>query len=202
MSAAAPVRTAYDTYVRIMRVALVAASAALAGALALWPLLRDEERSFVLNEEAMRPGDEAVRIVGPTYRGTDDRDRMFTIAAERAVQASPDDPIVTLEGIDAYMELDADRSAAVQAAGGIYDTREETVRVPGGMTVTTSDGYRLEGRAATVDLAGKMVSSDQPVSGRGPLGRIQAERFSLDIDGRKAVFEGNVRMHTTPERRQ
>jgi len=194
-----PVRTGYDVYVRCMRIALPAAAIALAGVMLFWPLLSSEERSFVLNEETMRRGGETIRIVAPSYRGTDDRGRLFTVSAERAVQESPDDASVTLEGIEAFMELGGGRSASVEAEGGVYDTDAETVRVPGEMTLTTSDGYRLEGRNARVDLADKMVISEEPVTGRGPLGEIRADRFTLDIDGRKAVFEGNLRMRTTPE---
>jgi len=197
-----PVHTAYDRYVAVMRVTLGLGAAVLAALLFLWPLMRDEERSFVLNEERMRPAGETIRIVGPVYRGTDARDRLFTVAAEQAVQSSADDPLVALEGIAARMELGESRFATATAEDGVYDTDDEILSVPGPMMLETSDGYRLNAQAARVDLADKIVSSDQPVEGLGPLGRIEAQSFTIDIDGRKAVFEGNVRMRTTPAGRE
>jgi len=195
-------RTAYDRYIAVMRIVLIAAALSLTALLALWPLLREGESSFVLNEETMRSAADRVEILQPRYEGTDSLNRLFSVSAKRAEQSSPDDPTVMLEGIAARMELGESQEAAAAAQGGIYDTDREVLQVPGKMELSTSDGYRLESRAATIDLVNKMVVSDQPVEGEGPLGHIEANRFTIDIDGRKAVFEGDVRMRTIPARRE
>lgn len=195
-------RTAYDRYVAAMRIGLIAAAVLLTVLLALWPLLREGESSFVLNEETMRSAAEKIQILRPRYEGTDSLNRLFAITAERAEQSSPDDPTVLLESIAARMELGEGRSATATADDGVYDTDREVLQVPESMHLTTSDGYRLDAQEATVDLVNKMIVSDRPVEGEGPLGHIKANRFTIDIDARKAVFEGDVRMRTTPARRE
>jgi len=191
-------RTAYDRYVTVVRFGLVTVAVSLTALLFFWPLLREGERSFVLNEERMQRAGKTVRIVSPAYEGTDSLNRLFTVSAARAEQSSPDDPTVDLEEIAARMDLGDGRVATARAADGVYDTDLEVLQMPGAMQFTTSDGYRLEAQGARVDLAEKMVTSDRPVRGEGPLGHIVAQRFTIDIDARKAVFEGNVRMRTVP----
>lgn len=195
-------RTAYDRYVAVMRIVLIAAAALLTALLALWPLLREGESSFVLNEETMRSAAERVEILRPRYEGTDSLNRLFTVTAERAEQSSPDDPTVMLEGLAARMELGEGRLATATADGGVYDTDREVLRVPDSMQLRTSDGYRLDAQDARIDLVNKMIVSERPVEGEGPLGQIEANRFTIDIDARKAVFEGDVRMRTIPARRE
>ncbi len=192
--------TPYDRYVAFMRPALVFIAVLSAGLSFLWPLLSRDETSFVFNQDHMERGEKEVRILGPTYSGTDAVNRLFTIRAEEAVQSSPDAPKVVLSGLVATMDLGDGRKASATAEEGIYDTATESVQVPGLMHLETSDGYRLDSYGTRLDLREKLVKSVRPVEGVGPLGRVRADGFVLDIDERKAVFEGNVKMRTTPAR--
>lgn len=192
--------TSYDRYVAVMRPTLIVFAVLCAGLSFLWPLLTRDETSFVFNQENMERGDKEVRVVGPTYRGTDAINRFFTIRADEAVQSSPDAPKIVLSGLVATMDLGEGREASVTAEEGIYDTATESVQVPGLMHLETSDGYRLDGYGTMLDLREKRVQSDRPVEGVGPLGRLRADRFVIHIDDRKAIFEGGVKMRTTPAR--
>ncbi|RMD88421.1 MAG: hypothetical protein D6807_05790 [Alphaproteobacteria bacterium] len=190
--------TRYDRFVAFMRIFLPALAVILAGMTFLWPLLHRPETSFVLNKEKLRRGDEEVRIIGPVYRGTDSLGRLFTLAAQEAVQSSPDAPRVALSGMTAEMLLGDGREARVTALAGSYDKATGLVHIPGELRFETSDGYALTAEDAVIDLRAKTIHSDRPVRGRAPLGTISAERFLIDVAARKAVFEGGVRAHTTP----
>lgn len=190
--------TRHDRFVRAMRLLLPAFAAILALLTFLWPLLGAGEDSFVLRRESMQRGGEEVRIVAPVYRGTDNRDRAFALHAAEALQSSADTPVVGLADMRAEMALADDRQATVSAGNGRYDKDAATVEVPGKVSLETSDGYNLEASAARLALGEKTLSSSEPVSGKTPLGQISADGFEIDIDERKAVFEGRVRLRTTP----
>ncbi|WP_281300955.1 MULTISPECIES: LPS export ABC transporter periplasmic protein LptC [unclassified Iodidimonas] len=193
--------TAYDRYVRLMKPLLIFVAVLSAGLSFLWPLFVDEKSSFVFNRETMPRGDQEVRVVGATYRGTDEHNRLFFISAREAVQSSPDAPRVALQELRAQMTLEEGRTAEVVAESGIYDTASQSIEVPGLMHMETSDGYRLDSFGARLDLEKKIISSDRPVEGTGPLGSLRADSFTLDIDQRLMKLDGNMRMRTVPAAR-
>ncbi|GER01987.1 hypothetical protein JCM17845_26100 [Iodidimonas gelatinilytica] len=196
------VTTAYDRYVAFMRPALILLAIASAGLSFLWPLFVEKDSSFVFNRETMQRGEREVRVLGPIYRGTDESNRLFSIQADEAVQTSPDAPRIALTGLKANMDLGEGRTAFVAAEKGIYDTSTETVEVVGPMHLETSDGYSLEGTGAMLDLKNKIITSDQPVEGVGPLGQMRGDRITLDVNEQKAVLEGAVKMKTIPAKSQ
>ena len=73
----------------------------------------------------------------------------------------------------------------------------------GGVTITTSDGYRMEAERMTLDLRAGVLSAEDAVTSEGPLGRIdsgslriapsapgsdEAHRFSFG-DGVRVVYD-------------
>ncbi len=68
----------------------------------------------------------------------------------------------------------------------------------GNVVLETSDGYRFTGGTARFDLSKHKVSSDEEISGYGPLGRFRAGRFVIKIDEKSTIFEGRVRMQLDP----
>lgn len=193
-----PVVTRHDRFVRAMRLLLPTFAGVVALLTFLWPLLGAREDSFVLRRESMQRGGEEVRITAPVYRGTDNRDRAFALHAAEALQPTIDTPLVGLSDMRAEMVMSDDRHAVVSAANGRYDKDAATVEVPGAVSLVTSDGYNLEASGARLTLGEKKLASSEPVSGKTPLGQISADSFEIDIDERKAVFEGRVRLRTTP----
>jgi lipopolysaccharide export system protein LptC len=63
----------------------------------------------------------------------------------------------------------------------------------GGVNVFSSDGYELHTQSASVDL-NKGVVHGQKVTGQGPLGALNADRFQLDRDSKILTLDGHVRM--------
>lgn len=190
--------TRYDRFVAVMRVMLPLSAGTIALLTFLWPLLGAGEESFVLRRDTMRRGGEEVRILAPVYRGTDNRDRAFSLHAAEALQGSIDTPLVGLSDMRAEMAMADNRTASVDAARGTYNKEEATVDVPGAVSFVTSDGYNLQASGTRLALDKKIIVSSEPVSGMTPLGQISADSFEIDIDERKAVFEGRVRLRTTP----
>lgn len=188
----------YDRFVRLMRVALPAASVVLLLAIVIWPLASGQEMSFVLSKDRVEVSPERLRMEAPRYRGTDSRGRPFEISAARAVQRTSATPVVELADVAARMTM-ANDAVQVKAARGSYDLEQEQLKVTGPLVMTTDRGYHLTTRDAVVDLPAKIAYGSEGVEGNGPLGTFRAQRFRADIDKETVVFEGRTHMRITPQ---
>ncbi|HEY4546260.1 MAG TPA: LPS export ABC transporter periplasmic protein LptC [Pedomonas sp.] len=187
----------YDQFVKVMRVALPAASVVLLLAIVVWPLVSGQEMSFVLSKDRVEVSPERLRMEAPRYRGTDSQGRPFEISAARAVQQTSATPVVELSDVAARMAM-ANDTVQVNAERGSYDLEQEQLKVTGPLVLTTERGYHLTTRDAVVDLPGKVAYGSAGVEGNGPLGTFKAQRFRADIEKETVVFEGRTHMRITP----
>jgi len=193
--------TGYDRFVGAMRIVSLAAAVLLALVLFLWPLLDRTETSFLLNRERLARSGQEIRIAAPVFRGTDSAGRAFEVAAASAVRAAPDARDIRLDDLVARLPLDDGRRAEIRAPRGVYDTMSETVLIHERLRLETSDGYRLDGGRARIDLEKRVLESAEPVRGDGPLGAFEADGVLFDLDNAHAVFQGGFRMITRPAAR-
>src|SRR3990170_1709026 len=89
----------HDRLIRVAKVALPSAVGVLIAMLALAPLDRSGDVSFILDTNKVENAPERMRVEAARYVGEDNRGQKFAISADRAVQRSSDTPIVDLEGM-------------------------------------------------------------------------------------------------------
>jgi lipopolysaccharide export system protein LptC len=183
----------HDFMVRILKVALPSSIGVLLAYLALAPLQKGPEISFILDKRKVDVAKERMRVQAAQYRGQDDLGRLFTIDAASAVQANSQDPIVDIAGMAARILLESG-PASIRADKGRYDMEAEKVDVIGPILVTAADGYRLQTRDVGVDLNTRRLESRGRVEGRMPLGRFSADRLSADLPEKQVVLSGNARL--------
>jgi lipopolysaccharide export system protein LptC len=183
----------HDFIVRILKVALPSSIGVLLAYLALAPLQKGPEISFILDKRKVDVAKERMRVQAAQYRGQDDLGRLFTIDAASAVQANSQDPIVDIAGMAARILLESG-PASISADKGRYDMEAEKVDVIGPILVTAADGYRLQTRDVGVDLNTRRLESRGRVEGRMPLGRFSADRLSADLPEKQVVLSGNARL--------
>lgn len=186
--------SAHDGLVGLLKIALPAAIGVLIAYLALAPLSKGPEISFLLDKNKVDVAGERLRVAAAQYRGQDSAGRPFMIKAEQAVQATSREPVVDIEGMAAEIVLQ-EGPASLTADKGRYDMDDETVDVAGPVRFRAADGYRLETRDVLVDLNERTLASRGPVEGEMPLGRFSANRLSADLPERKVVLSGRARLH-------
>lgn len=142
------------------------------------------------------------RMTMPSYAGTTTDGAALSLTAEAARTATDNSP-AKASGL--RLELvtpDGGRTELVAATAVMDDAAHEMV-LSGGVTVTTSTGYRLE----TAEIAAKLdrtgLESRGPVTATSPAGRISADGMTLgqDIQTPGAyllVFNGAVRLVYQP----
>src|SRR5689334_25242706 len=97
--------SAHDKIVRLTKIGLPAAVGILVAVLALAPLDKHGDVSFILDKKKVENAPERMRVEQANYVGTDNKGQMFAIIANRAIQRSSDVPIVDITGIFARLAL-------------------------------------------------------------------------------------------------
>jgi len=183
----------HDWLVGFLKIALPAAVGVLLAYLALAPLSKGPEISFLLDKDKVEVTPERMRVEAAQYRGQDSLGRPFLISARSAVQATSQDPVVEISTMAAQIRLD-EGPARIQANRARYDMALQHVNVAGPILFTAADGYRLETRDVLVDLNRRSFQSSGRVEGRMPLGSFSAGRLRADLASRTVVLDGGARL--------
>jgi lipopolysaccharide export system protein LptC len=185
--------SAHDRLVRWSKVALPSAVGVLIAILAVAPLEKKGDVSFILNKKKVENAPERMRVETARYVGTDNKGQQFTMRADRAIQRSSDVPLVDIRGM--YAELAQGQGPLRIAANqGRYNLDTQKVAIDGPVRVAGPNGYRLDTRDVTVDLKQRQLASAGPVSGQMRLGQFQAGRLHGDLGERKVVLDGGARL--------
>ncbi|MDP3197499.1 LPS export ABC transporter periplasmic protein LptC [Tabrizicola sp.] len=142
------------------------------------------------------------RMTAPTYAGTTEDGSALTLSADEAQPAAEGQPA---QAAGLRLDLatpDGGRTGLVAAEARMDDTSRQVV-LSGGVTLTTSTGYRLETAEVAARLDRTGLESRAPVKATGPAGVITAEGMVLSQDNRTPgayvlVFKGSVRLVYQP----
>jgi lipopolysaccharide export system protein LptC len=184
----------HDFLVRLLKVLLPTAIGVLLAYLALAPLQKGRDISFILDKNKVDVAKERMRVQSARYRGQDNEGRTFTIDASSAVQATSQDPIVEILGMSAEIGLESG-PATLRADRGRYDIEAQKVDVIGPILFTAADGYSLRTRDVAVDLNTRALESRGRVEGTMPLGRFSADKLEANLPQKKVVLSGRARLH-------
>ena len=185
--------SSHDRIIRFAKVALPSGVGALIAFLALAPLDKSGDISFILDKNEVESAPERMRVEQARYIGEDNRGQKFQITANRALQRTSDQPIVDIWGMLARFGL-TQGPFTVAADQGRYNLDEQQVSVVGPVRVAGPEGEQLVTNNVTVDLKQNVVRGDGGVSGRMELGQFQAGRLRADLNSRTIVLDGGTRL--------
>jgi lipopolysaccharide export system protein LptC len=189
--------SARDTWVSVLKIALPAAAVMLFVVILWLPLTATQEFSFLLSKDTTAAAGERLLAQEARYRGETDNGEPFELRADRAVQKTSTVPVVMLTGLSARIARE-DGEARVTAPSGTYNLDTQMIGISGPVEVRSESGFSLDSEAITVDLNRRTVTTAEPVTGAVPLGTFRADSFAADIDGRRVVMEGGVRLRIAP----
>ena len=185
--------SSHDRLVKFGKIALPSAVGVLIAFLAMAPLDKDSEISFILDKNKVDNAPERMRVESARYVGEDNRGQKFEIRAQSALQRSSDVPIVDIRGVLARLGL-SQGPLMIAANQGRYNLETQQIGIDGPVRVIGPDGYRLQTRNVTVDLKRRNLASDGRVSGSMRLGEFSAGRLSADLGQRTVVLDGGARL--------
>lgn len=140
------------------------------------------------------------RVTNPNYSAVTREGAAVSLTA-RSVTADPDRPDGMLaDQVSGAIDLPGEGQLTIRALKAAIGPRTETVTLTGDVGLRTSTGYQLASEQLTTSLDVTRVSSDGPVAGVGPPGRLTAGRMELRQreDGAVLHFAGGVRLIYTP----
>ena len=185
--------SAHDWLVKWTKVLLPAAVGVLIAVLALAPLGKKSDVSFILDKNKVENAPERMRVEQARYIGTDNKGQQFTIVANRAIQPSSDVPVVDIRGMFAKLALEQG-PLVIAANQGRYNVDNQKIMIDGPVKVAGAGGYRLATRDVTVDLKQRELASDGPVAGAMRLGQFQAGQLRADLGDRTVVLDHGARL--------
>jgi lipopolysaccharide export system protein LptC len=185
--------SAHDWLVKWTKVLLPAAVGVLIAVLALAPLGKKSDVSFILDKNKVENAPERMRVEQARYVGTDNKGQQFTIVANRAIQPSSDVPVVDIRGMFAKLALEQG-PLVIAANQGRYNVDNQKIMIDGPVKVAGAGGYRLATRDVTVDLKQRELASDGPVAGAMRLGQFQAGQLRADLGDRTVVLDHGARL--------
>jgi lipopolysaccharide export system protein LptC len=141
------------------------------------------------------------RLTAPTYSGVTSDGAAVTFQAFEARPATGTDP-ARAEEMQVRVTTPDGGQADLSAAFGTLNTEAGLLTLAGGVTLTTSTGYKVETEAleARLDRTGLMARSD--IRATAPMGQITATGMTLqpvpDTGEYVMIFNGRVRLTYTP----
>ena len=122
----------------------------------------------------------------------------YSMTASRALQDVGDTSIITLETIKASIPVNAQVTAIIGAASGVFDNAANTLDIDSPLTVTTNDGMVAKLKSAFVEIqSGNLKTTDHVEIERNG-SRILAESMTITERGKVLVFEDRVRLTIEP----
>ncbi|MBU1347705.1 MAG: LPS export ABC transporter periplasmic protein LptC [Alphaproteobacteria bacterium] len=158
----------------------------LAGGALTWTVFR----TVMSGVEREASESREIRLDNAMFHGQDAQGRSFIIGAEGAVR-DPATGHFRLNGPALRLNLGGTKVTEMTADAGVYDQAGRTVTI--GPNVRISDGgsgFTLTTPEAVVDTSTAIVTGDKGVSGRGPLGTIQASSYVIRDQGERVEFRG------------
>ncbi|HLO21590.1 MAG TPA: LPS export ABC transporter periplasmic protein LptC [Sphingomicrobium sp.] len=183
----------HDWLVKWTKVILPGAVGVLIAVLALAPLGKKSDVSFILDKKKVQNAPERMRVEQARYVGTDDKGQQFTMTANRAIQPSSEVPIVDIRGMFATLNM-TQGPLLIAANQGRYNLDSQQVMIDGPVKVAGGDGYKLATSDVTVDLKQKQLASSGPVAGAMRLGQFQAGQLHANLGDRTVVLDHGARL--------
>lgn len=120
--------------------------------------------------------------------------RAYEFTAEAAAQDLTKPDIVELRNIHAKLEMQDKSMMEMSAATGVYNTKQEILKLERDIVLTSSAGNKGRLSEATIDVRKGHIVSDKPVELEFLQGTLNANRLEVVDSGDLVRFHGGVGM--------
>jgi lipopolysaccharide export system protein LptC len=183
----------HDRLVRLSKIVLPSAVGVLLAILALAPLDKKGDVSFILDKKKVQSAPERMRVDAARYTGTDDKGQLFEMVANSAVQRNSETPLVDITGMFARLNQQQG-PVLIEADKGRYNLDTQRVAIDGPVKVAGADGFRLNTSDVIVDLKERKLASEGPAVGAMRLGQFRTNQIRADLGSHTVVMDGGVRL--------
>jgi lipopolysaccharide export system protein LptC len=179
----------HSALIAILRRLLPALCLAIILALGAWSAMS----TLLWRTDAKVNSNAEIRMLNPNFQGSTEAGKPFLISAASAVRDNFDPNKVTLDRPVLNLGVGTPEWTKVAAASGVYREDSRMLDLRGQVTLDDYKGNHLNTEHALVDTAKNNVDGETRISGRGPLGSIDASSYSLRDGGAYLLFQGRVK---------
>ncbi|SFE51027.1 LPS export ABC transporter periplasmic protein LptC [Roseivivax sediminis] len=133
-------------------------------------------------------------VTDPRYSGTTDSGASVTLTAARARPDPEAEGQIRAETLEAAMAFEDGSRIDLAAPDARLRDSDDEVQLSGGVTITSSQGYRLTTDSLTAAMTRIEAQSGGAVRGEGPAGTIEAGRLRIEETGSEGARPGDVRL--------
>lgn len=191
----------YTRFIQIMRIILPIGLVILIAVLFTWPQFQESiphiEDSDLSNEIARAEN----VLTDPRFESLDNAMRPYVVTAERAALKGLEQGDIVLESPKGWMTLSNSRTLNVEADGGIYNQKDETLSLKSNVIVTHSNGYTMKTQTLFADLKEGLIRSDTPVELVSGENYLSAPSLVMTDEGDHIQFQGPVKLLFLPEKK-
>lgn len=101
--------------------------------------------------------------------------------------------VMELEKLTARIQTGSEGIATLSGDSGTYDSKAEKLDVRGNVRVRTEGGTEAYLEDAQIEFKGGTVTTDKPADVKTNQGHVKSDRMRLLDNGKRLIFEGNVR---------
>ncbi len=127
-----------------------------------------------------------------------------SLNAEFARQSEEDKDITVAQSVSAHIKLVSGARIDMAAGEAAYDAKNGMIALEQKVYTTTTHGYDFEAQELAVNMRELSVSSDGPVSGKGPATTLEAGKMHLEVPtGEKEahlLFSNGVKLVYQPQK--
>ena len=129
----------------------------------------------------------------------------YEVRAKSGVQDIRKPKVIELNEIEARVRTADDATINVNAPRGIYDSDADSIvllsdAADGRIRVTSSSGYDIVLKSASMRFKEGTMTSDEPVTVRMNNGTVASDRLEIADKGSVVIFSGNVKSTLFPEK--
>ncbi|MBI2242214.1 MAG: LPS export ABC transporter periplasmic protein LptC [Magnetospirillum gryphiswaldense] len=181
--------------VAMLRVVLPASALVLLVLLVIWPSLKPMEKGFQLGFADLAPTSvENLSMVNAHFHGIDKRNNPFAVTADRGTEEDPKNGVMVLDNPKADFVTQSGAGVYIEAKLGTYYQQEQWLDLEGDVNLYHDQGYEMHTQRARVNLKDSSAEGHDPVTGKGPQGRLDGQGFRLSDEGKKIVITGQSGM--------
>ena len=181
--------------VGVLRVVLPASALVLLVLLGLWPSLRGIDERFQVGFATLAPtAVENLSMVNARYHGVDKRNNPFTVTADRGTEEDPKNGVMVLDNPKADFVTQSGAGVYIEARLGTYYQLEQWLDLEGDVSLYHDQGYEMHTQRARINLKDATAEGHDPVTGKGPQGRLDGKGFRISDEGRKIAVTGQSGM--------
>ncbi|MDC7784224.1 LPS export ABC transporter periplasmic protein LptC [Rhodoplanes sp. TEM] len=183
----------HSRFIRIMRIAIPAGIVAVGGVLVVAVFFNP----FQPIEAQIDPGKLVVSgtkitMELPRLAGFTADQKPYELTAQAASQDLTKPSLLELKELKAQVQTDDQGAITVTAVNGLYDTKQDNLKLTENILVRTGKGFEARLQEAVLDVKKGTIVSEQPVAVRIPNGTVDANRLDISDGGSVVRFSKGV----------